>query len=102
MIRQILPFGDGTIEAELPERTRVVTPGSSGGRIAPLADEESVVREALAAPLGMPPIGDLVRPSSRVLVAFDDATVPSYGPIRRLAVEGVLAELAAAGVAEEQ
>jgi nickel-dependent lactate racemase len=50
----------------------------------------------------MPRIGELVQPSSRVLIAFDDPTVPSYGSIRRLAVEGVLAELAARGVAEEQ
>ena len=102
MIRQVLPFGEGTIEAELPERTRVIKPGQSGGRLAPAADEAAAVRTALAAPLGMPRIGALVRPSSRVLVAFDDATVPSYGPIRRLAIEGVLTELAAAGVAEEQ
>lgn len=47
----------------------------------------------------MPRIGELVRSSSRVLIAFDDPTVPSYGSIRRLAVEGVLA---ARGVAEEQ
>jgi hypothetical protein len=49
----------------------------------------------------MPRIGELVRPSSRVLIAFDDPAVPSCGSIRRLAVEGVL-ELSARGVAEEQ
>jgi nickel-dependent lactate racemase len=50
----------------------------------------------------MPRIDEPVRPSSQVLIAFDDPTVPSYGSIRRLAVEGVLAELAARGVPEEQ
>jgi nickel-dependent lactate racemase len=36
-----------------------------------------------------------------VLIAFDDPTVPSYGPVRRLAIEAILAELAEAGVPEE-
>jgi len=74
----------------------------SSARIAPATDEAACVREALQHPLGMPRIGELVQPSSRVLIAFDDPTVPSYGPIRRLAIEAVLAELAARGVAEEQ
>ncbi len=102
MIRQSLPFGDGTIEAELPERTRMVKGSQPNARIAPLADEAAAIRAALARPLGMPKIGELVRPSSRVLIAFDDPTVPSYGPIRRLAIEAVLDELAKRGVAEEQ
>jgi hypothetical protein len=50
----------------------------------------------------MPTIAQLVKPTSRVLIAFDDATVPSYGPIRQIATEEVLAELSAAGVAREQ
>jgi nickel-dependent lactate racemase len=101
-MRQALPFADRTLEVELPARARVVRGSQSNGRITPLADERGAVREALAHPLGMPRIPELVRRSSRVLVAFDDATVPSYGPIRQLAVEEVLQELAAAGVAEEQ
>ncbi|MBI3840114.1 MAG: DUF2088 domain-containing protein [Planctomycetia bacterium] len=102
MIRQSLPFGEATIRAELPERTRFVKGGQSNSRIAPLADEVAAVGEALARPLGMPKIGALVRPSSRVVIAFDDPTVPARGPIRRLAIEAVLAELATAGVGEEQ
>jgi nickel-dependent lactate racemase len=102
MITQTLPFGDETISVELPDRTRVVKGSQANTRIAPLADEAAAVREALARPLGMSRIAELVKPASRVLVAFDDPTVPSYGPIRRLAVEAVLAELAAAGVGERQ
>jgi hypothetical protein len=37
---------------------------------------------------------------SRVVIAFDDPTVTSFGPIRRVAIEGVLAQLAEAGVRE--
>jgi nickel-dependent lactate racemase len=97
-----LPFGDGSVQVQLPERTQVVKASQPNTRIAPAADEATAVRAALEQPLGMPRIGELVRPSSRVLIAFDDPTVPSYGSIRRLTVEGVLAELAARGVVEEQ
>ncbi len=101
MIQRTLPFGDGAISVALPDRTRIVSGSQSKARIAPSADERGAVRAALDAPLAMPPITELANRSSRVLIAFDDPTVPSYGPIRRLAVEEVLADLAAAGVAEE-
>jgi hypothetical protein len=97
-----LPFGEESVQVQLPDRTQVVKASQPNARIAPAADEAAAVRAALEQPLGMPRIGELVRPSSRVLIAFDDPTVPSYGSIRRLAVEGVLAELAARGVAEDQ
>src|SRR5271156_914384 len=97
-----LPFGDGSVQVQLPDRTQVVKASQPNARIAPAADEAAAVRAALEQPLGMPRIGELVRPSSRLLIAFDDPTVPSYGSIRRLAIEGVLAELAAAGVTDEQ
>jgi hypothetical protein len=101
MTQVTLPYGAGTISAEVPERTIVVRGG--GGerpRLAPVADQAAAVREALAKPLGLPPIRDLVRPGAHVLIAFDDPTVPSYGPVRRLAIEALLSELDAAGVPE--
>jgi nickel-dependent lactate racemase len=95
-----LPFGDGSVQVQLPDRAQVIRAGQPEARIEPAADEAAAVRAALERPLGLPRIGELVRPSSRVLIAFDDPTVPSYGPIRRLAVEAVLAEVASRGVTE--
>ncbi|KKK92200.1 hypothetical protein LCGC14_2705310, partial [marine sediment metagenome] len=74
---------------------------SRGPRLEPVADQEAAVRDALAQPLGLPPIRELVRPGASVLIAFDDPTVPSFGPVRRLAIESILEELAGAGVPEE-
>jgi nickel-dependent lactate racemase len=102
MIRHTLPFGETTIEAELPDRTRIVPGSQWQAGIAPVPDEAAAVREALGRPLGLARIRELVRPASRFVIAFDDLTVPSQGPIRRIAIEAVLAELAAAGVAERQ
>ncbi len=99
MIEETLPFGESTVKVQLPDRTVVVRAGGAGGgaRLEPVADQAAAVREAL----GLPRIGQLVRTGSRVLIAFDDPTVPSYGPVRRLAIETILEELAEAGVPEE-
>lgn len=104
MPRVTLPFGDATIDAELPARARIVSRGGasagSGAGLQPVADLDAAVRDALEAPLGLPPIRQLVRPGSRVVIAFDDPTVTSFGPVRRVAIEAILEQLATAGVAE--
>ncbi len=104
MIEQSLFFGDTTVQVSLPDRTRLVGGGDGGGasqRLEPVADQAAAVRAALAEPLGLPRVRELVQPGGRVLIAFDDPTTPSYGPVRRLAIEAILAELAEAGVPEE-
>jgi len=100
MIDVRLPYGGGTVDAKLPDRTTVVRGGGERPRLAPVPDQAEAIREALASPLGLPPVRELVRPSAHVLIAFDDPTVPSYGPVRQLAIEALLAELDAAGVPE--
>src|SRR5947208_8078198 len=96
-----LPYGETTLTATLPGRTRSF---SNTEAVTPAAvdDLPAAVDRALASPLGLPSIGELVKPHSRVTIAFDDATVPSYGPIRSVAIEAVLRDLAAAGVARGQ
>lgn len=101
MLELNLPYGDSAVSVELPERSTVVGGGSGGPRLEPVADQEAAVREALANPLGMPRVRELVRPGEHVLIAFDDPTAPSFGPVRRLAIEAILEELREAGVDEE-
>jgi hypothetical protein len=101
MIEQSLFFGDTSIQVSLPDRTRLVGGDDGGPRLEPVADQELAVRAALAEPLGLPRVGQLVRPGASVLIAFDDPTAPSFGPVRRLAIEAILEELAEAGVPEE-
>ncbi|MCI0890004.1 MAG: DUF2088 domain-containing protein, partial [Chloroflexi bacterium] len=109
MVEQALPYGDGTVMVELPDRTRIVG-GSGPSRrsengspaVTPAADQAKDVRTAIEEPLGLPRIRDSVSSSANVLIAFDDLTVSSFGPVRRLAIEAVLAELAEAGVSEQQ
>jgi hypothetical protein len=98
-----LPYGDSTVEAVLPDRARIVSRSGgagSGGGLQAVGDLDATVRVALDAPLGLPRIRDVVRPDARVVIAFDDPTVTSFGPIRRVAIEAILEQLAEAGVSE--
>jgi nickel-dependent lactate racemase len=88
----------------VPARTNVIGGGGGGSerpRVKPAEDQAAAVRDALAQPLGLPAVRELVQPGAHVLIAFDDPTVPSFGPVRRIAIEALLAELNGAGVPEE-
>jgi Lactate racemase N-terminal domain len=96
-----LPYGQATLTATLPGRTRTFS-NTEALTPTPVDDLPAAVGQAFAHPLGLPRIRDLVKPHARVTIAFDDATVPSYGPIRSVAIEAVLGELASAGVGRTQ
>jgi hypothetical protein len=96
-----LPYADGAITVTLPDVSRRLS-SEPAGPLAPLSDLEGAVRAALAAPLGLPRLRDVVKPDARVTVAFDDHTVGSFGPIRPVAIRAVLDELAAAGLSHGQ
>ncbi|MCH8995394.1 MAG: DUF2088 domain-containing protein [Chloroflexi bacterium] len=102
-MKHALPYGERTVNVTLPDRARVIGGGGGGDRprLEAVPDQAEAVRAALAQPLGLPRVRELVPAGGRVLIAFDDLTVPSYGPVRRLAIEALLAELAEAGVPEE-
>jgi len=93
-------FGDRWVRAELPDDTVVVPPGVSIP-LDPVEDIGAAVRAALDQPLDLPPLRDLAKSRSRILVAFDDPTVPCYAPVWPEALREILKELSAAGVKEE-
>ena len=63
MVSVDLPYGESTVAVELPERAMLVGGGDGRPRLSPVADQEAAVREALANPLGMPRVRELVRPA---------------------------------------
>ncbi len=95
-----LPYGDKTLAVSLPDRTRVL---SNAEALSPpaVADLDATVREALHRPLGLPRLREMVGPGATVTIAFDDATVASYGPVRGVAIKAVLEELGAAGASRK-
>jgi len=58
--------------------------------VAALADPASAVRASLEAPIGSPPLRELVRPGLRVGIVFSDITRPAPNPLLLTAVLEVL------------
>ncbi|MFP4344733.1 MAG: nickel-dependent lactate racemase [Anaerolineales bacterium] len=92
-----LPYGHGSLPVEIPT-------GRLLGSFSPEAravtdDEESLLREALEAPIGTPRLRDLAHAGQRVVIVTSDLTRPC--PSARL-LPPILEELAAAGISDEE
>ena len=94
--------GDGSITAQLPDDTRVLSAGPS---LPALADPEGAVYRALEAPIGHESLRSLVGPSSKVTIAFDDLTIPvvpmAAPDFRGVIIPILLEQLHLAGVRPE-
>jgi nickel-dependent lactate racemase len=87
-MRLTLAYGKTGLPLELPGSldVTVVAP-----RFVPaLLDPAAAVRSALAAPIGVPPLRELVAPGMRVGVVFSDITRPAPNPLLLSAVLEVL------------
>ena len=91
-----VPYSNSTIEFDLPLGMRGTVVVSK--RAEPLADVEGAIAEALAHPIGSPPLVDLARPGDRVCIVFTDVTRASPD---HLLVPALLRELEATGVRDE-
>ncbi|WP_203568770.1 lactate racemase domain-containing protein [Aestuariimicrobium ganziense] len=98
-MRTPIQYGDGEIEVELPDSALVLT-ADLAHEPTPLDDPAAATREALAAPQGMAPIGDLVGPGSTVTISFPDRVKGGTQPTshRRTTIAILLDQLARAGV----
>lgn len=96
-MRAEIPFGTSTIEAEIPDRAARL-PNVPGAKLPAIKDLAGALREAIENPIGSPRVRELAKPGSKAVIAFDDATVMSFGPVRGLAIKLLLAELESAGV----
>jgi nickel-dependent lactate racemase len=86
-------YGERKVEIDVPDGATVVEYGDPPDLP---ADPQAAVREALAKPLGMPPLAELAKPGMRVAIGFDDITRPNTPP--RVILPMVVEELARAGV----
>jgi nickel-dependent lactate racemase len=91
-----VPYGTGSIQFSLPSGMRVAQAASKPAP--PVEDEPAAVMEALASPLGTPPLHEMVRPGSRICIVFTDATrsCPDH-----LLIPPLLSELKAGGARDE-
>ena len=86
-MRVSLAYGHGRLPLEVPDDAVVITPEELPG----LADERAGFEAAVRAPIGTPPLRELVPPGARVAIVIADITRPS--PSERL-VPWIMAELA--------
>lgn len=95
-----IPYGEGTLRAQLPERTRVITQDLKPMPAVP--DVAEAVRQALKSPVAHEPLSKLVGPKSKVAIAFDDPAshIASQKPpeFREVAIKVLLEELDKLGV----
>jgi len=93
MTTYTLPFGHGSLTFRLPSGVQGEV--IHANPVSPLADPAQAVRQAVAKPLGTPPLAEIARPGMTATILFTDATRASPD---RLLVSALLAALRRAGV----
>jgi len=104
MTKKIAIAYEGTwTEISVPETARVIQYGTPAFPEIPIhPDPEMAVKEALANPVGMERIPELVKQGSKVTLAFDDpAKCPAPSQVLQVIIPVVISELLEAGVREE-
>jgi nickel-dependent lactate racemase len=91
-----VPYSKTYLEFDLPPGMRGTVVVSK--RVEPLGDVEGAIAESLAHPIGSPLLREMAKPGGRVCIVFTDVTRASPD---HLLVPALLAELAAAGVHDE-
>ncbi len=89
-----LSYGRNGLIVDFPQNTRVIRSPD----VPPCRDESQAILAALRAPIGSPPLADLVSPGDRVVIVHTDITRAT--PNDRL-LPVILAELETAGVLPE-
>ncbi len=92
-----VPYGKGEMSFALPPGMRGTVVESNA--VPYLPDLPAAVRQALASPVGTPPLRQMARPGDTVCIVFTDITRACPDA---LLVGPILEELHAAGVAEER
>jgi nickel-dependent lactate racemase len=93
-------YGQGLMEATLPEQTDVFIPGETIPDPPFLANIEEATRQAILNPVGLPPIAASVKKGSKVAIIFPDKVKGGTQPTahRKVSIPIVIEECLKAGV----
>ena len=91
-----IPYSKSNLEFSLPSNMKVTVAVSQEAK--PLQNVDDAVKEALANPVGTPPLRELAKPGNRACIVFTDITRASPD---HLLVPALLKELEKAGVKDE-
>lgn len=98
-----LEYGPGQLSVELPDSAEVFVPGQTVADPPVLDDIAAATQRAIAHPLGMPPIDELVGPDSTVTISFPDRVKGGVQPDshRKTAIPMLIEACLKAGVRQE-
>jgi len=93
-------YGEGLLEASLPDSSEIFIPGETVPDPPYLSDVESATRQSIQNPIGMPPICDLVKPGAKVTICFPDRVKGGFqsSSHRRTSLPILIEECLKAGV----
>jgi hypothetical protein len=92
-------YGDKLIPVQVPEPVLTAAAEYGAEKVAAIGDIRQALKDAMADPMGVPPIKEMAAPGMKVTIAFDDPTVPQIeSQVWKQAVGLSLEELYAAGV----
>jgi nickel-dependent lactate racemase len=94
----LLDYGDGKMRVELPDSATVVRYGQTYQDL-PGIDNRQATKDALAKPLGFPPLRELGGPDKKVVIGFPDRVKGGAAPNchRRVAIPLIVEELLTGG-----
>jgi nickel-dependent lactate racemase len=93
-------YGQGTMEANLPDNTDVFIPGETVPDPPYIEDVYKATKESILNPIGMDPISKLAQKGSKVVIVFPDRVKGGEQPTshRKVSIKIALEELYKAGV----
>lgn len=93
-------YGQGTMEANLPDYTDVFIPGETVPDPPYIEDIYTATKESILNPIGMEPLSKLAKKGSKVTIVFPDRVKGGEQPTshRKVAIKIILEELYKAGV----
>ena len=100
MQRISFEYGQGFMEAELPDSADVFIPGETVPDPSCLKNPEAATRRSIQNPVGMPGIPELVQRGSKVTIIFPDRVKGGFQPTshRKVAIPILIEECLKAGV----
>lgn len=103
-MRIAFEYGDGMLEAELPDdRTDVFIPGETVPDPPPLKDPVAATKNAVLSPISLPTLSEQAKPDSKVVIVFPDRVKGGTHSTahRRVTIPIVLEEFYKAGVSKK-
>ena len=99
----LFEYGEGTMEAALPDSAQVFIPGETVLDPPYLGDVLGATRESILNPVGLPPISELAGPGARVTISFPDRVKGGFqeNSHRKTAIPILIDECIKAGVRKE-